>query len=217
MMQFYIHAFAWKPFLVQKYGDGFTYEILKEVRQHYEVMAPTIPYIGGNENPMTRILINSAANLILYKVLKVRGKTAEEVGKIIYDATEDSVSHLPQIPGKELTQEFRAKEIELARKSQERRYPDDWVWEFVEGDGVEFDYGRDYLECANQKLYHTHGADEFLPYICYTDFVTERTIGWGFSRTQTLAEGCKRCDFRWKKGGVTQKGWPPPFLTKRVN
>ena len=32
---------------------------------------------------------------------------------------------------------------------------------------------------------------------------------------QTLAEGYQRCDFRMKKGGVTKKGWPPPFLTQK--
>jgi hypothetical protein len=89
----------------------------------------------------------------------------------------------------------------LALKSQERRYPDDWVWEYVEGDVVQFDYGRDFLECASQKLYHAHGADEFLPYYCYLEFVTQRTLGWGFMRTQTLAEGYQRCDFVLRRVG----------------
>lgn len=215
MMQFDTHAQAWKPFLVQKYGNEFTDAVLRETRQQYEAMIPTVPYIGGDENPMTRHLIRSTTSLMLYKVMKAWGKTAEEVGKIIYDAVEASVSQLPRLPGQELTPEFRAEEKELARRSQERRYSADWVWEFVEGNGVEFDYGRDFLECASQKLYHAHDADEFLPYYCYLDFVTQRTIGWGFSRTQTLAEGYQRCDFRMKKGGVTQKGWPPPFLTQK--
>ena len=120
-------------------------------------------------------------------------------------------SQLPQSRSKELTSRFREQEIESARKSQEKRYRGDWVWEFVEGDGVQFDYGRDFLECGTQKLYHAYQADEFLPYYCYLDIVTERTPGWGFNRTQTLAQGYPRCDFRWKKGGSTRKGWPPPF------
>jgi hypothetical protein len=208
------HARAWKPFMVQSYGPKFTEVVLKETRQQFEEFIPNIPYIGGDENTFTHQILRSISALILYKVMKTQGKNAEEVGKIVYDAVEESVRHLPPLPGRELTPEFRSQQIALAKKSQERRYPDDWVFEYVEGDGVEFDYGSDYIECAAQKLYHVHDADEFLPYFCYLDFVTARTPGWGFTRTETLAEGYSRCNFRSKKGGVTKKGWPPPFLTK---
>ena len=29
-------------------------------------------------------------------------------------------------------------------------------------------------------------------------------MDWGLIRTETLADGCARCDFRFKKGGQTQ-------------
>ncbi len=56
------------------------------------------------------------------------------------------------------------------------------------------------------------GVDEFLPFYCFLDFVTYRTPGWGFIRVMTLAEGCEKCDFRFKRGGKTGRAWPPPFL-----
>jgi hypothetical protein len=149
--------------------------------------------------------------------MKALGKTAEEVGKVVYDAVVGFVSQLPPRPFKELSAEYIAKGKEQARKSQDRHYPEDWVWEFVEGDGMEFDYGYDFLECGTQKLYHAQDADEFLPFYCYLDFVTHRTTGWGFARSMTLAEGYEKCDFRWKKGGKTRTGWPPPFLEEEHN
>ena len=200
------HARVWEPLMVKSYGHNFTEAVLRETRQQFEQFIPSIPYIGGDENTYTHQILRSISALILYKVMKARGKTAQEVGKIIYDAVEESVRHLPPVPGPELTPEFKKQWIALAKKSQERRYPDDWVWEFVEGDGVEFDYGSDYTECGAQKLYHTHDADEFLPYFCYLDFVMARTPGWGVTRTETLAEGYSRCNPRSKKGGVTKKG-----------
>jgi hypothetical protein len=210
-----LHARAWEPFLVLSYGHKFTEAVLQETRSQYEEFIPTIPYIGGNENWMTHHLIRSTTGLILYKVMKAKGKTAYEVGKIVYGAVEESVKHIPQVPGHDLTTEFRDKEIKLARKSQERRWSDDWVWEFVEGDGAEFDYGYDFIECGAQKIYHTLDADEFLPYFCYLDFAMARTPDWGFTRTETLAEWYPRCNPRMKKGGVTEKGWPPPFVRKK--
>jgi len=206
------HATACSPFLTTRYGDKFADTVLREAREHLEVLIPEISYIGGDENPMTRHLIRSTTSLVLYKVMKSQGKTAEEVGKVIYDAVVASVSQLPPRPSTILSPDYIAAEKEQARKSQERVYSEDWVWEFVEGNGGEFDYGYDFLECGTQKLYHVHDADEFLPFYCYLDFATHRTIGWGFARTMTLAEGHRKCDFRWRKGGETKRGWPPPFL-----
>ena len=215
LRQFDVHARGWRPFLAASYGDEFAEAVLKDAREQYEALIPEIPHIGGDENPMTRHLVRSTTSLVLYKVMKARGETAEEVGKVVYDAVVKFVSQLPPRPAKELSREYVAEEKREAQKSQERHYPGDWVWEFVEGDGVEFDYGYDFLECGTRKLYHAYDADEFLPFYCYLDFVTHRTIGWGFGRTMTLAEGHEKCDFRWKKGGETQKGWPPPFLKRR--
>jgi len=214
LTQFDTHAKAWRPFLVKDYGYDFADTVLKETRQQYEEFIPTIPYIGGDENPMTRHLVRSTTSLVLYKIMKARGKTAEEVGRIVYHAVETSVNQMPPLPSPDLNAVFITEEREQARKSQERRYSGDWVWEFVKGDGVEFDYGRDFLECGTQKLYHTHGAEEFLPFYCYLDFVTHRTTGWGFARIKTLAEGYNRCEFQNKKGGETKRGWPPPFLKR---
>ena len=206
------HAKAWQPFLASCYGQEVAAVIVKKARKQLDALIPRIPYIGGDENPMTPHLLRSTTSLALYKVAKTHGKTARETGKIIYDAVVASVSQLPPRPFKDLSAEYIAQEKEQARRSQGRRYFGDWVWRFVEGDGVEFDYGYDFVECGTQKLYHAHGADEFLPFYCYLDFVTYRTAGWGFSRTMTLAEGYEKCNFRWKKGAETRKGWPPPFL-----
>jgi hypothetical protein len=204
------HSRAWRPFLARRYGDIFAETIIRDAREILEGLVPELPYIGGDENPMTRYIIRSSTSLALYKAMKARGKSAEETGKVVYDAVVESVRHLP--PNQPLTEEELAKKKEQAIRSQARRYPGDWVRDFVEGDGVEFEYGYDFYECGTQKLYHAQGADEFLPFFCHLDFVTYRTPGWSFSRTMTLAEGHEKCNFRFKKGGETKKGWPPSFL-----
>ena len=178
----------------------------------HEALIPTLPYIGGDENPMTRHLIRCTTSLALYKAMTASGKTAQETGQVIYQSVVDQVSQLPRLAAQPLAPaEIEAKR-EQARQSHERRYPDDWVWDFVEGDGETFDYGYDYYQCATQKLYHAHDADGFLPYYCALDFVTVQRTGWGLARTMTLGEGHDRCDFRFKLGGETDSAWPPPFL-----
>jgi hypothetical protein len=95
--------------------------------------------------------------------------------------------------------------------SQERRYAGDWVFEYVEGDGETFDWGRDYVECGIVKFLHSQGADELTPYLCLTDYALFGALGVELKRTMTLAEGCEKCDFRFKKG-ESPSGWPPPWL-----
>ena len=75
---------------------------------------------------------------------------------------------------------------------------------YVAGDGSEFDWGVDYLECGNYSFLKAQGAEEFAPYVCMSDIALGDALGWGLIRTQTIADGCEFCDFRFKKGGQTR-------------
>ena len=211
------HAQAWKPFIVNQYGNDFAKSVLKEAHEQHEKLIPEIPYIGGDKNHMTRHLITSTTSLAFYKAMKAQGKTAEETGKIIYDAVVERVSHLPHSVPKALSLKDIKVKKEQAKKSRDRRYLGDWVWQFVEGNGVDFDYGYDFVECGTQKLYHAQGADEFLPFYCYLDFITSKTSRHSrlLVRTKTLAEGYEKCNFRFKRYGKTEHKWPPPFVKKK--
>ena len=84
------HAMALRPLLARQYGDEFASTVLWQARERHEALIPDIPYIGGDENLMTRHLIRSTSNLAFYQAMKANGKTAEETGKMIYDAIVDS-------------------------------------------------------------------------------------------------------------------------------
>ena len=90
-----------------------------------------------------------------------------------------------------------------AEENQKLRFGDFEV-RYVMGDGKEFDWGVDYLGCGNYKFVKDHGGEEFTPYVCMSDIALSDAMGWGLIRTETLADGCKRCDFRFKKGGKTK-------------
>jgi hypothetical protein len=205
----------WSSLLLKQYGEIQSYRILQEVRQIFEKLIPQIPYIGGDENHFTKNLVDSVRYLALYKAMKKYGKTAEEAGRIIYEGYIRKANEpQPTIPpSKWLTSEQRLEQSRRgAIRSQERRYPGDYVYTFVEGEGEEFDHGFDFTECASHKFYHEHDADEFLPYYCYLDFVAGKVRKFGFIRTMTLYEGHGKCNHRFKTDGKTEADWPPPFL-----
>ena len=84
----------------------------------------------------------------------------------------------------------------------------DYVYDFIPGDGKTFDYGVDYLECASCKFLAKHGATELAAYLCPVDILYREALGWGLTRTLTLAEGANKCYFRFKKGGPTNVAVP---------
>jgi hypothetical protein len=209
------HAQRWRTVLSQRYGDDLAGRVLREAREQFEALIPEIPYIGGDDNHLTGSLISSARALALYWAMKAGGMSAAEAGKILYDAVKaHPEDYIPKIPPEQRLSrdDLMRRRRERAERSQERGYAWDWVVEFVEGDGETFDYGYDFTECATEKFYRAQGATEFLLFYCFLDFPKCELGGLGLSRTTTLGEGGERCDFRFREGGRSTQGWPPPFL-----
>lgn len=204
----------WRPTIVVQYGEDFAHTLIERSREEFEALLPHIPYIGGDENHLTDSLVGSARYLAFYKAMKKYNRTAEETGKVLYDAalaqTDDSPIAIP--PSEMLTTEqLMERRRRRAERSEERRYSEDYVYKFVIGDGEDFDYGYDFLECAAQKFYHAQGANEFTPFYCFLDY-PKSTMG--LSRTMTLAEGHAKCNHRFTESRKSKIGWPPPFLKR---
>lgn len=203
--------------LVSNLGEDLADTVTVDAREIYRKLLPELPYIGGGRNAYTAILIVNAMSLALYEAMKRHGKGAEETGKIFYEAAEARFQAYPgwllRLIGRLLfAKVFQKAMARKASKSQERRYPGDWIFTFVEGDGIDFDFGMDITECGVCKFHRAQGAEEFTKYLCPFDFAQSRVMGVGLVRTTTLAEGGDKCDFRFKKGRETQRGWPPEFM-----
>ena len=199
-----------RTFLARTCGEADA--ILLQARQRFAALIPRLPYIGGDENHLTGELVRAARCLAFYQAMQARGKTAAEAGSVLYDTVAAQVSQLGPTTQRWTLAELTRRRSERAARSQRRLYSADWVYTFVAGDGETFDYGYDFAECAAQKLYHAHGADEFLPYYCFLDFAASKAAGLGLERTMTLAEGHDHCDHRFKRGRETGQDWPPPWL-----
>ena len=205
--------------MVPYYGDDFARAAIPEARQEYETLIPELPYIGSTRSFLVEGLILSAMCLALYRVFKKHGKTAEEAGRIIYEAEEARYAAYPTLLRRfvgrgQFTKLARRLLKGMSAESQKRRYAAGSVFTFVEGDGKEFDYGLDMTECVVCKFFHAQGADEFAKYVCLLDFPRSKALNMGLVRTMTIAEGAAKCDFRWKRGRETQQGWPPKFLKR---
>lgn len=195
-----------------RYGEEQTADLIRESHQQYEALIPEIPYIGDH-NPSLIFLLPSSRCLAVYRALQNQGGTVEEAGELIEEMTAAELNSIPGLVRRAIgylwfSPLFLRRLRRRAKQSQAHKYPGDFVFTFIEADGRNFNYGIDYVECANWKFLKSQGALELMPYICATDKTVSEMLGWGLSRTMTLADGCDKCDFRFKKGGQTSVQCP---------
>jgi hypothetical protein len=201
---------------VKAYGKEEGEAIASEVLQRFDVLLADLPYIGGDENSHTRNLYFTAAMLAMYQSLQARGASVEEAARLIYLGVSDFYGSFPtswlmRWQGRRIAdQKHRDRRRRAAATSQQRRYPDDWVFEVVEGDGRDIVFGVDYAECGIVKYLAREGAPELAPHLCWLDYPQFAAMHLRLVRTETLAQGGQRCDFRLGRGKPVQV--EPEFL-----
>jgi hypothetical protein len=197
-----------KRVLISRYGEEPARALIGESRREYEALIPQIPYIG-EKSPMLIFLLPTSRYLAVCRALQKRGATVEDGGRLIYEMCEAEAKAIPRSVRRLMgwlwfSPLFLRRVRKRAAESQDRQYPGGYVFTYVAGNGRDFDWGIDYAECSSCKLLKAQDAMELAPYVCAVDKISSELLGWGLTRTMTLAEGFEKCDFRFKKGGQTR-------------
>ena len=198
-----------QDYLVKRYSQEFADMLYKVARQEYENLIPNIPYIRGlRARALNSFLLITAQEIAVYKTMKGRGKGPSEAWEICHEAIKrrmEKFSNMKRWLLKRLMHSrFLMRRVKRQVERQEQLKFGDFEVRYVMGDGMEFDWGVDYLACGNYNFVKAQGAEEFAPYVCMSDIALGNGLGWGLIRTQTIANGCESCDFRFKKGSETR-------------
>ncbi len=191
-----------QPLLEEKFGWDEALQFRQDVVHLFnEQVLPTIPDIGGRKNIYNPYLQQTGMALALYRLVKTRGGTLETAGELIYRGMMMVIARYPRfflhLYGRLSNSKLAYPRIRRGSLiSKKRKYPLDWVYEFVEGDGQSFNYGIDMLECGILKYLDQQNALELAPYLCAVDYITFESMGIELQRKETLAAGCQRCTFR---------------------
>lgn len=201
-----------RPVLVRYFGEQQLQQLISETRQDFQNIIPRLPYIGGKQ-PFTEFIVLTGMQLALYRIASAHGKDLAKTAGLAFEIGQEVVGKAPPFLLELFApMNFSSRYLERARQrateSHRSEYPEDYVYDFVEGDGETFDYGIDYVQCASCKFLAREGAFELAPYLCPSDILYSEAFGWGLARTQTLAQGHSRCDFRFKRGGPTKVAVP---------
>ena len=171
-------------------------EISKKIKQEYKDIMLRASDIGNKNNLISSyalagyfIAMNRYSSFDVDKNFEIL-KEGMQTSKLLKMMMGDSKSY------------FSEKHMEHRRKWSEEThkhiYKNDWVVNVIPGDGVH-EFGFDYLECGVCKLCRDEKCPELAKYLCKLDFMLVELIGIHLDRTQTLAEGADKCDFRFRK------------------
>ena len=206
--------------LRKKFDDKKFEELRNQMKLEFEKILPDIPYIGGQKSPLTLVLVKCMSDLAIFRTLEKIGFSFREIGKFHYnyvlaahnlrkEALEKAGRDPSEYPFDPVYMDYQKK---LTEDTQLNLYPDDWVMDFVEGDGESFEWGWDITECGVQKAFKKLGDEKYVPFICLGDYYEAEGLGFGFSRTQALGFGAPLCTHRFVKNYKTPQAWPPDDL-----
>ena len=214
LLLFEISVFFQRQPLKKRYGKQKTDIWLKRARVIFKSLYPLIPNIGGKKNFLTINLELATFFMPMVIILKGEGFSTREIGGFIFDFAQKACNAVP-LPFRlaKRSSYFRKQTIEkwrlAAKESSLRKFPADWLFEFVEG-GEDHLFGYDIRECGIHKFWRSQGLEEFVPYLCLTDWAKWRSIGINVERSQTVANGHDVCDFRYcRERKECPAGWPP--------
>ena len=199
--------------------------ILEETRQGFGHLLVELPDLGGDRNLFNSSIIASVAALAFSRALEARGVPSDMIHGSLYGVYFDAYSSLPGFLKAALRwYEFSGMHLRqlkaFARWTQERTCSENYVLEFVSGDGADFDFGFDVSECAVLHFYRRMQAAEHLPYVCIGDFAASCALGTGLRRTTTLSNDAVRCDFRYGRNRESLLGLPleelPEYRNRKV-
>ncbi len=214
LLAFDISAFFQKKVLKKRYGKQKTNIWLKRARDVFKSLYPLVPDIGGKKNAFYYNLVLATFLMPMASIMKEERLSTREIGEFIFKLAETTYNTIP-IPFRLVKRLsfFKEQNIEkwklAAKESQLRRFPADWVSDFIEG-GEDYLYGYDIRECAIHKFWCSQGLEKLVPYLCLTDWPKWKSMGMSVERTQTVANGQEVCNFRFcRQKKECPSGWPP--------
>ena len=187
--------------------------VLDDTRQSFGHILAQLPDLGGDRNLFNSSIVAGVVALAYIRALESRKVPSASIHESLYGIYFDAYFSLPGLLKAalrwfEFSRPHMRRLKEFARWTQERAFPENYVVEFIPGDGRNFDFGYDVTECALVKFYRRMHAEEHLPYVCIGDFAASCALKTGLRRTTTLSNGAATCDFRYGRKRDALSGLP---------
>lgn len=182
--------------------------LILNIEREYDSISRSVAFARKSSNPIDRRLNFSAYFLALVKVLDDQGEGYETIRLISLGIVNEHVkpksrihSALKKLPikllGNPITKQFLKL---LDKKVSVKGHPEGFVARIItdKNETYGLGYGIDILECGICKLFKKHQMERYASILCEVDEITSAMAGLDLIRTGTIANGARKCDFRFK-------------------
>ncbi len=183
--------------------------LIERIDENYKDISADIAFSKTSKNPLDKRLDFCAYFLAMIRALDEQGESFETIRKncltvaIAFVRPKNRIHAwikrmIPKLAGTPVaTVLLRSLNRKLSRNSN----PDGFIANIItdRSETYGFGYGIDILECGICKLFEKHQYSRFTPILCEVDEITSRISGLTLIRSGTIANGAKKCDFRFKK------------------
>ncbi|HOY12394.1 MAG TPA: L-2-amino-thiazoline-4-carboxylic acid hydrolase [Saprospiraceae bacterium] len=194
-------------FVKENYPNSYV-NVLSATENHFTIISKDTAFAKTSKNPIDKRLDFCSYFLALIKTLDERGESFENIRKICLEITIEYVQPknklqsifkrllpklIPTWLGQILIKSFN-KRVSINKNSE------GFIANIITNKHETFGlgYGVDIIECGICKLFSKHHYSKFASILCEVDEITSGLAGLQLIRTGTIANGAKKCDFRFK-------------------
>lgn len=202
----------YKTYFIRFIKDNYPNEfdnIIGDTENHYNIISADTAFAKTSKNPVDRRLDFCSYFLALIKTLDERDEAFENIRKICLQITTEYVQPknkiqeflkrlLPKLTntwlGQSLIKTFH-------KRVSVNSNPDGFIANIITNKQETYGlgYGIDIIECGICKLFKKHNYSKYASILCEVDEITSGLAGLQLIRTGTIANGAKKCDFRFKR------------------
>ena len=170
--------------------------LLKKVYDEYKGIVVRAGELGPKDR-MKSPYITCAYFIALCRSMESYA-SADECYSLMEDALRKSKNFKALNPSAKryLSESMYEKRLLWSENIDALKYKNTWVAK-VYPKCKEYDYGVDYLECGICKLCKDEKVESLAKYLCKFDYLIAEIMGIKLSRTGTIANRSKYCDFRY--------------------
>jgi len=183
--------------------------LITETGRHFASIAMDISFAANSKNPIDKRLEFYGYFLALIIALDEAGEEFAQIRHVCLEVVLDYVrpknkvqAFLKRLPAKLINTWFAKAALRHFQKRVEHNAnPAGFVAKIItdKAETYGFGYGIDILECGICKLFAKHSYSKYAAILCEVDEITSSLAGLKLIRSGTIANGAKKCDFRFRK------------------